>query len=239
VYGWPPLGIPPYHIGSAATDTVDALLADREEFLNAVRTRLTQAQEYARKHYDAHHRDLEFKEGDWVNWPTHNLVHRPHTKLSPQYVGPYQVLERLGAVAYRLALPSTARIHDVFHVGLLKPFKEIPSSGTPALPPLHRNACSAPASGEDASTSSFSGPACRLRRPRGNNAKLFKNPFLTSISRMSCSSREGEMLCTRMRGGIAIRCERSIGRSWVRACILILKLVCVDRFRRSGCAVGV
>jgi hypothetical protein len=54
----------PYQSGTAQTEIVDEMLADRDEFLSEVRTQLTQAQEYARRQYDAHHRDLEFKEGD-------------------------------------------------------------------------------------------------------------------------------------------------------------------------------
>lgn len=42
------------------------MLADREAFMSEVRTRLLQAQEYARRHYNAHHRDVEFAVGDWV-----------------------------------------------------------------------------------------------------------------------------------------------------------------------------
>jgi hypothetical protein len=142
VYGRSPPPIPPYQIGMAQTDTVDTMLAERDEFLIEVRTRLTQAQEYARRYYDSHHRDLEFQEGAWVwlrllNRPTHSLVPGPHTKLSPKYAGPYQIKERTGKVSYRLALPDNARIHDVFHVGLLKPFQGVPPSAAPALPPLH------------------------------------------------------------------------------------------------------
>ena len=42
-------------------------------------------------------------------------------KLSPMYVGPYEILQRVGEVAYELALPADlASVHPVFHVSMLK-----------------------------------------------------------------------------------------------------------------------
>ena len=45
------------------------------------------------------------------------------SKLAPRFVGPFEILDRIGPVSYRLALPtSLARIHDVFHVSVLRQY---------------------------------------------------------------------------------------------------------------------
>ena len=42
-------------------------------------------------------------------------------KLSPRFIGPFEILERVGTVAYRLALlPSMSGVHEVFHVSMLR-----------------------------------------------------------------------------------------------------------------------
>ena len=49
-------------------------------------------------------------------------------KLSPRYVGPFPITQRVGAVAYRIELPeSLAGVHDVFHVSQLRRYIPDPS----------------------------------------------------------------------------------------------------------------
>jgi len=44
-------------------------------------------------------------------------------KLSPRYIGPFQILERVGETAYRLALPpQLEKVHNVFHVSMLRKY---------------------------------------------------------------------------------------------------------------------
>ena len=45
-------------------------------------------------------------------------------KVSPRFIGPYEILERVGHVAYRVALPpQLTKLHDVFHVSMLRRYR--------------------------------------------------------------------------------------------------------------------
>jgi len=139
VYGRPPPDLLPYAPGQARTDVVDALLVSRDEFLEEVRGRLLQAQQYARRFYDAHHRALEFAIGDWVllrllHRHTQSLVPGGRSKLGPKYAGLFRCLNALARLP--TACNCWKSIHDVFHVGVLKPFRGAPPTSQPALPPL-------------------------------------------------------------------------------------------------------
>ena len=60
-------------------------------------------------------------------------------KLNPRYISPFRIIERIGPIAYRLELPSKlSRIHNVFHVSMLKKYVSNPSHVLEA-PPIELN----------------------------------------------------------------------------------------------------
>jgi hypothetical protein len=56
--------------------------------------------------------------------------------LSPKFYGPYEVIEKIEVVAYKLQLPLRTRIYNVFHVAFLKKFDSAPPASVPPLPPI-------------------------------------------------------------------------------------------------------
>ncbi|GJX23424.1 putative nucleotidyltransferase, ribonuclease H [Tanacetum coccineum] len=77
---------------------------------------------------DRHRRALEFKPGDHVFLPC-RVVQRfgLKGKLSPRFIGPFEILDRIGEVSYRLALPpQLSHVHNVFHVSLLRGYNYHP-----------------------------------------------------------------------------------------------------------------
>ena len=90
------------------------------------------AQSRQKSYADTRRRDLKFEVGDKVFLKVSPMkgVMRfgKKGKLSPRFVGPFEVLERIGVVAYRLALPpSLSAVHNVFHVSMLRKYISDPS----------------------------------------------------------------------------------------------------------------
>nr|GEX45213.1 putative reverse transcriptase domain-containing protein [Tanacetum cinerariifolium] len=80
---------------------------------------------------DKHRRSLEFQPGDHVFLKVSPArgVRRfgIKGKLSPCFIGPFEILDRVGEVSYRLALPpQLSHVHDIFHVSLLRGYKYHP-----------------------------------------------------------------------------------------------------------------
>jgi hypothetical protein len=67
--------------------------------------------------------------------------------LGPKFYGPFLITERVSDVAYCLQLPAGAKLHDVFHAGLLKKYKGDTPVAPGVLPPIcHGRACPEPES---------------------------------------------------------------------------------------------
>src|SRR4051812_46823472 len=101
-----------------------------EEFIKGMTTVISHAQENIVKaqtsmkvQVDKHHRDHALKIGDQVMLNTKNL-HLPSAhshKLSPKWIGPFQIIESRHKDSFKLDLQGKFKIYPVFHANLLKP----------------------------------------------------------------------------------------------------------------------
>ncbi|KAL0534055.1 hypothetical protein IC582_028332 [Cucumis melo] len=108
------------------------LVQSTNEAIQKIRSRMHTAQSRQKSYADMRRKDLEFEIGDKVFLkvaPMKGVLRfERRGKLSPRFLGPFEILERIGPVAYRLALPpSLSTVHDVFHVSMLRKYVPDPS----------------------------------------------------------------------------------------------------------------
>ena len=101
------------------------LIRDTSEKVSLIRQCLLTAQSRQKSYADVRRRLLEFEVGDHIFlkvMPKRGVVRfGKRGKLSPKFIGPFEILERVGSVAYRLTLrPSMSGVHEVFHVSMLR-----------------------------------------------------------------------------------------------------------------------
>jgi len=101
------------------------LIDQTQEIIDKIREKLQTVRSRQKSYADVHRRPLAFEVGEHVFLKVSplkgSLRFGKKGKLSPKYIGPFEVLQRIGPVAYRLALPPTLQgIHDVFHVSHLR-----------------------------------------------------------------------------------------------------------------------
>ena len=141
LYGVAPLLHIPYFPKDSAVESVDEYLSAKEEVIKRVREHLQPAQNRMTMVANRKRSDRSFEINDYVflklqPYRQHSLARRSSQKLAAKYYGPYQVLAKIGKVAYKLELPASTLIHPVFHVSQLK--KHIGNytvQGTPLMIP--------------------------------------------------------------------------------------------------------
>ena len=100
--------------------------------INVIREKLKIERDRQKSYSDNRRRNLEFKVGDRVFLrfsPWKGILRfDKRGKLSPRYIGPYEIVRKVGDVAYHLDLPpELANIHDTFHVSMLRKYIADPS----------------------------------------------------------------------------------------------------------------
>ena len=103
------------------------LISDTSMKMELILQHLLMAQSQQKSYANTRRRPLEFEVGDHVFlkvMPKKGVIRfGKWGKLSPRYICPFEVLERVGIVTYRLALPpSLSSVHDVFHVSMLRKY---------------------------------------------------------------------------------------------------------------------
>jgi hypothetical protein len=100
------------------------LIQEIEEQVIQIRQRLKEAQDRHKSYADAHRTDRNYEVGDQVFIrirPNKSTIRfEKGTKLSPRFIGPFRVQDKIGPIAYRLVLPPHLhKNHNVFHVSIL------------------------------------------------------------------------------------------------------------------------
>ena len=113
-------------VGESSITSPD-IIRDTSEKVSLTRQRLLKAQSRQKSYADVRRRPLEFEVGDHVFlkvMPKREVVRfGKRGKLSPRFIGPFKIQERVGTIAYRLVLPpSMSGVHEVFHVSMLRKY---------------------------------------------------------------------------------------------------------------------
>ncbi|XP_059294484.1 uncharacterized protein LOC132047460 [Lycium ferocissimum] len=131
LYGYAPPTHLPYIPGSTDSEPADNLLLVKELKFQLARCHLLRAQQIMVSLANAHKSDRQFAIGDCVflklqPYRQVTLSYSPYHKLTSKYFSPYAIVEKFGAIAYRLNLPPEVKIHSTFHISQLKLCHAIP-----------------------------------------------------------------------------------------------------------------
>ena len=106
---------------TSSIPSVDEMISRMKVIMQEVQANLQKAQTRQKQYSDAHRREEEFEVGDLILLSTADFTYtQGQKKLLDKRIGPFEVLEKVGKVAYRIKLPHKLRLlHSVFHVSKL------------------------------------------------------------------------------------------------------------------------
>ncbi len=110
-----------------ALPSVKSQLEPRDSIRQRATANLQKAQQRQKLYADKHRQHIEFQIGQHVFVNTERLRlpsdnTETSNKLKPRYAGPFKIIDKINNVAYRLQLPATAKIHDVFHISRFRKY---------------------------------------------------------------------------------------------------------------------
>jgi hypothetical protein len=138
-YGRHPVTPATHGLPTAAHPAAAELATRIRTSVERAQTLLRSAQQRQKRFADERRRERSFAVGTPVLLSTKNLrLRTPGTqKLMPLFVGPFPIVKRIGSLAYQLELPvALKRLHNVFHVSLLRPYHTPPERQPTAPMPL-------------------------------------------------------------------------------------------------------
>lgn len=115
-----------YHLASGVSRPTNAPISSLATQLTTIheeaKAALQRSNKIMKEQYDQNRKPLEFKIGDKVWLDAKNVsTSRPKKKLDYKHLRPFSIISKISPFVYKLKLPSSYRIHPIFHVSLLSP----------------------------------------------------------------------------------------------------------------------
>ncbi|XP_019244393.1 PREDICTED: uncharacterized protein LOC109224260 [Nicotiana attenuata] len=112
-------------IGQSKLNSVGQALKEKQLLNRILQDNLSKAQNQMKLYADSKRSERTFEEGDWVflklqPYRQSTVAVQKNLKLLAKFYGPYQIVRKIGKVAYELKLPQNSKIHPIFHVSQLK-----------------------------------------------------------------------------------------------------------------------